>query len=282
MLYSQPGTLDEAVAALVADPGAKFLAGGATLIALLNEGKPRPSRLVSLQDIPELKGIDVEADGRVRIGAMTPHAVVAKEPRLGGGLSLVREAASQIAHPAIRSMATIGGSLAVADPSADYPSALLGAGADIEIAGPSGRRTCAIDDFFRGSLKSVLAPGDVLVAVRLPPSSPGEASKFLKYSRVDGDFATVTVAVRLRWEKSVCAAIRICIGSCGPTPIRVIAAEQKLVGGTLDDSALNEAGKAYAEAANPRSDLKGSGDYRRMLIPGLLMRAVKAALRGVA
>lgn len=282
MLYSQPATLDQAVASLVADPGAKCLAGGATLVALLNEGKPRPSRLVSLQEIPELKGISVESDGRIRIGAMTPHATVAKDARLSGGLALVREAAAQIAHPAIRNMATIGGSLAVADPSADYPCVLLSAGADIDIAGANGKRSCGIDDFFQGYFKSALRPGEVLAAVQLPQPLLGETSKFLKYSRVDGDFATVTVAVRLRVENGACASIRIAVGSCAPTPFRVPAAEQKLLGVALDDAALSEAGKAYAEAADPKDDMKGSAEFRRMLIPGLLARAVNAAGGGAA
>ncbi len=277
MRYSQPETLDDAVAALSADGGAKCLAGGATLIAQFNEGMGRPTHLVSLQDIAELKGIMAEADDRIRIGAMTPHASVAKDVRLAGGLALVREAAAQIAHPAIRNMATIGGSLAQADPHADYPCALLGAGAEIEIAGQGGRRFCAVDDFFRGYQESVLTPGDVLVAVRLPASGPGESSTYLKYSRVDGDYATVSVAVRLRMEQGACAAIRIAIGSCAPTPIRVAEAEGTLVGTTLDDTSLKETGKAYAAAADPVSDVKGSDEFRRMLIPGLLSRAVKAA-----
>lgn len=282
MLYSQPETLDEAVAALVADPGAKCLAGGAILVAQLNEGAPRPTRIVSLQDIAELKGITVEPDGRVRIGAMTSHSAVAKDARLQGGLALVGEAASQIAHPAIRNMATIGGSLAQGDPNSDYPCALVGTGAEIEIAGPSGRRTCAIDDFFRGYLKTVLSSGELVVAVRLPAAAPDEAGKYLKYSRVDGDYATVSVAVRLRWEKGACAAIRIAVGSCAPTPIRVPAAEETLIGTALDAAKLESVAKAYTEAADPVDDFKGSGEYRRMLIPGLLVRAVKAAHGGVA
>jgi carbon-monoxide dehydrogenase medium subunit len=277
MQYSQPAKLDDAVAALAADAGAKCLAGGATLVAQLNWSSSRPTHLVSLQDIAELKGMTPERDGQFRIGAMASHATVAKDMRLTGGLALVREAASQIAHPAIRNMATIGGSLAEADPNSDYPCALLGAGAEIEIAGPKGRRICSIDEFFRGDGESALVPGDVIVAIKLPACMPGEGSKYLKYSRVDGDYATVSVAVRLRWENGACAAIRISLGSCAPTPFRVSVAEKSLEGTVLDDAALNEVGEAYRNAADPVSDFKGSGEFRRLLIPGLLSRAVKAA-----
>ena len=113
MLYSRPASLDAALAVLGADAGARCLAGGATLVAGMNAGLPKPSQVVSLQDIPGLRGMIVEADGAVRIAAMTVHAAVAAESRLAGGLAVVREAALQIAHPAIRNMGTLGGSLAM-------------------------------------------------------------------------------------------------------------------------------------------------------------------------
>src|ERR1700674_2253676 len=251
MLYSQPATLEQALAVLGSNGGAKCLAGGASIVAGMNSGLPYPAQIISLQDIPELRGITVDSNGVVRIAAMPPHAGVAIEPRLAGGLAVVRQAASQIAHPAIRNMGTLGGSLADADPNADYPCALSAAGAEAELAGPGGRRVCSIDTFFLGRFKAALGADDIIVAVRLPPSTPVETSTYLKFSRVDGDYATVSVALRLNWENGVCTAIRIALGSCGPTPIRVPNAERALVGTTLDAATLRIAAEAYAAAADP-------------------------------
>jgi aerobic carbon-monoxide dehydrogenase medium subunit len=279
VLYSRPATIDEALAVLTSDNGAKCLAGGATLVAKINAGLPRPTQLVSLQSIAELQGVSVDPDGAIRIAAMTPHAVVAADARLAGGLALVREAASQIAHPAIRNMATLGGSLADADPSADYPCALLAAGAEVELAGPRGRRLCSIDSFFLRRYISVLEFDEIIIAVRLPPSESVEASTYLKYSRVDGDYATVSVGIRVGWRNGTCTAIKIALGSCGPTPIRIPAAERALVGTRLDASALRGATEAYAAAAEPPSDFRGTADYRRMIIPGLIERAVRKSIQ---
>ncbi len=278
MRYAEPATLDEAVATLAADGGAKCLAGGATLVAMLNAGLLQPSRIVSLQRIAELYGITVQTNGDVRIAAMTSHAQVEGDARLTGGLAVVRQAASQIAHPPIRNMGTIGGSLAHADPSSDYPCALMAAGAEVEIAGPGGRRACSIDAFFVDYLTTVLAPDELVVGVRIPAPTPGESSTYLKFSRVDGDYATVSVGVRLLWSGDRCAAIRIAVGSCGPVPLRVPDAELALIGTRLDPDSVSVAALAYVEAADPVDDFRGTGDYRRMLIPGLIARAIRNAL----
>jgi carbon-monoxide dehydrogenase medium subunit len=281
MLFSEPNTIDEAITQLAADDGAKCFSGGATLVAMLNAGLVQPTRLVSLANIAELQGIAVTPDGRVRIGAMTSHATVARDRRLVGGLGLVREAAAQIAHPAIRNMGTIGGAVAHADPSSDYPGALMAAGAEVEIACPHGRRTCAIDDLFVDYLTSALEPGEVITGVVVPAPMPGERSAYVKFSRVDGDYATVSVGVRLTWADDACAAIRIAVGSCGPVPIRVPDAERSLVGTRLDDDALRSAAQAYVDATDPIDDLRGTAEYRLMLIPGLIERAVRGALAGL-
>jgi carbon-monoxide dehydrogenase medium subunit len=277
MHYCEPGSIAEAVALLAEDDGAKCLGGGATLIAMLNAGLIEPSRIVSLRRIPELCGIVLKPDGDVLIGAMTTHAAVAAEPKLFDGLALVRDAAAQIAHPPIRNMGTIGGALAHADPSADYPCALVAAGGEVEAEGPRGRRTWPIEAFFVDYLTSALAPDEVVVGVHVPGAMRGEASAYVRFARVDGDYATVSVGVRLRWEAGACAAIRIAVGSCGPTPIRLEAAERQLVGTGLQPAIIANVAQAYVAASDPMDDIRGSADYRRMLIPGLLERAVRRA-----
>jgi carbon-monoxide dehydrogenase medium subunit len=281
MHFHEPTSLDEAVALLAAD-GARCLAGGATLVPLMTAGTVRPARLVSLRRIAGLDAVTVAADGTVSIGAMATHARVAACDLLVGGNAAVREAASQIAHPAIRTMGTMGGVLAFAEPSADYPCAVLAADATVVARGPHGRRTVAADAFFVGAMATALQPGEVVEALALPPARPGEAGAYLKFSRVDGDFATACVAVRLALTDGAVTAVRVAVGGCAPIPYRVPEAEGALVGSPPDAAAVARLGAAYAEAADPPDDFRGSADFRRMILPGLIGRAVARAAAKLA
>ena len=276
MHFHEPTSLDEAVA-LLASEGARCLAGGASLVPLMTAGTVRPERLVSLRRITGLDAVTVAADGTVSIGAMATHARVAACDLLTGGNAAVREAAGQIAHPAIRTMGTMGGVLAFAEPSADYPCAVVAADATMVARGPQGRRTIAADAFFLGAMATVLQPGEVVEALALPPARPGEAGAYLKFSRVDGDFATACVAVRLALADGAVTAVRVAVGGCAPVPYRVPEAEMALVGTPLDDAALALLGAAYAAAANPPDDFRGSAEFRRMILPGLIARALASA-----
>lgn len=276
MHFHEPTSLDEAVALLAAE-GARCLAGGASLVPQMKAGAVRPQRLVSLRRIAGLDAIAVAADGTVSIGAMATHARVAACDLLTGGKAAVREAAAQIAHPAIRTMGTMGGVLAFAEPSADYPCAVMAADASVVVRGPQGRRVVPVDAFFVGAMATVLHPDEVVEALTLPPARPGEASAYVKFSRVDGDFATACVAVRLAVTDGAVTGLRVAVGGCAPVPLRVTAAEAALVGSPLDPAAVARLGAAYAEAANPPSDFRGSADFRRMILPGLIARAVARA-----
>jgi CO/xanthine dehydrogenase FAD-binding subunit len=141
--YVEPLTVGEVVAALTENNGARCLAGGQTLVAMMNAGLIEPPLVVGLRRVAELKGIEFDATGSVVIGAMMTHAALARETRLSGAHAVLREAAATIAHPAIRNMGTLGGALSHADPNADHPPAVLAAGAEIEVVGPGGRRTIA-------------------------------------------------------------------------------------------------------------------------------------------
>jgi carbon-monoxide dehydrogenase medium subunit len=243
----------------------------------MKAGAVRPQRLVSLRRVSGLDAITVAADGAVSIGAMATHARVAACDLLVAGNAAVREAAGQIAHPAIRTMGTMGGVLAFAESSADYPCAVLAADASVVARGPQGRRTIPADAFFVGAMATVLQPGEVVEALSLPPARPGEAGAYLKFSRVDGDFATACVAVRLALADGAITAVRVAVGGCAPVPFRVPAAEAALVGSAPDAAAVGALGAAYAEAADPPSDFRGSADFRRMILPGLIARAVARA-----
>src|SRR5690606_1954726 len=155
----EPTTIEEAVRHLAADPENRCLAGGATLVAMMNAQLVAPAGLVSLAKVDGLRGIARNGDGSVSIGAMTLHQTIADSELFVGGHALVRDAAKVIGHPAIRNMGTMGGSIGHADAAADYPAALVAAGAEIELAGVSGRRTVPADSFFVDYLQTAVEPG---------------------------------------------------------------------------------------------------------------------------
>jgi carbon-monoxide dehydrogenase medium subunit len=263
--YHRPATVEEAVAALAAIEGARCLAGGATLVAMMNARLAEPPALVSLAGIAELSGIAPEAGGGLRIGAMTRHRDTAADARLSGTLAVLRNAARQIANPPVRNMGTIGGSIAFADPAADYPPALVATAAEIEIAGPSGRRRLPAEDFFRGWYETALAPGELVVAVHLPPARPG-AGIYRKFARVAGDFAIASVALAAARE----GGVRVAVGGCGPKPIHLAEADALLARGLGDPEAARAAGERLAAAADPVDDTRATAAYRRLLVPRLV------------
>ena len=280
MEFHDPATVGEAVALLAADEEARCLAGGATLVAMMNADLVMPSALVSLRRVAGLAGIAPRPDGSLRIGAMTSHHAVATARDLSGAHALLRQTARVIGHPAIRNMGTIGGSIGHGDPAADYPGALVALDAAVEITGPDGARTVAAEDFFVDYLEVALAPGELITAVTLPPSPAGVSGGYEKFARVEGDFATVSVAAVVAMDGDRCAAVRVAVGSCGPRPVRVAAAEDRLKGSTLDRAAIEDAAAMIAAACDPVDDVRGSGEYRLMLIPPLLGRAVAKARAG--
>jgi aerobic carbon-monoxide dehydrogenase medium subunit len=276
-----PASIAEAVALLAADGDGRCLAGGATLVAMMNARLVTPSRLVSLAGIDELRGIAAAAEGGLRIGAMTRHGETAGDARLAGSAAVIRSAAGQIANPVIRNMGTIGGSIAFADPAADYPPALVAAAAEIEIAGRQGRRRIKAEDFFVDWYQTALEPDEIVTAVLVPPAPKNSYGQYHKLARVSGDFAIASVALCLAVEAGRVSALRVAVGGCGPRPVRSAAAESTLVGARLAALDTTELGAALAEAADPVDDVRASAAYRRLVIPRLLRRAVAEAVAAV-
>jgi len=273
-----PTSLQEAARLLAADPEAKCLAGGATLVAMMNAGLVQPSAIVSLRKIDGMAGIKRHADGSVRIGAMTRHRATATSSDLKAGQAVVKHAASVIANPPVRNMGTMGGSIAFADPGADYPPALVAADAEIELIGGNGSRRIKAADFFTDWYQTTLEPGELVAAIHLPAGDLHSIGHYDKLARVEGDYATASVAVVLTMAGKSCAGIAIAVGACGPKPVRLAEAERKLIGSDLEDTSLAAAGALLAEAADPVDDVRASADYRRLVIPRLVRRAVRAAL----
>ena len=273
MKYIEPASLAEALEILSEDDEARCLAGGATLVAMLNADLVEPSTLIGLRRIDELAGITLTGD-YIRIGAMTTHAQIAGDDRLTGNAAVVRDAARQIAHPAIRNMGTIGGAVCHADPNADFPGALVAANAVLEAAGQSGSRQIPIDDFFQDYLETSLEEDEILCAVLVPVDPADAGGRHLKFSRTHGDYATVSISLVLVMNNGACSYARVAVGSAGPAPVHLAEADAILAGSDLSAETVEQAGRKLMEAADPVDDVRGSAEYRRMIIPGLLQRAV--------
>lgn len=277
--YHEPEALDAAVRLLAEIEGARCIAGGQTLVAMLNAGLVEPAALVSLARIPELGAISRAGDGSLRIGAMATHEAIAESPLVARESPLIAGAAGAIAHPPIRSFGTIGGAVAHGDPNADYPAALVAADARVEIAGANGRRAVPAAEFFQDYLTTAVEPGEIVTAVLVPPPPAGVRGRFLKFTRVDGDYATVSVAALLGCEAGACKHIAVALGAVAPRPVRDRDAEKALIGRPPTDQAIAVLGETLAAACDPVDDVRGSAAYRRALVPIMVGRAIKSLMQ---
>ena len=277
MEFYRPETIEEAVALLARHEGARCIAGGATLVAMMNAGLAEPAALVSLKRVRGLKGIERHEDGSLRIGAMTRHAETARSPLFREGQRVVPEAARRIANPPVRNMGTMGGSVCFADPAADYLPALMAADAVIEAVSPRGHRTIKIDGFITDWYTTALAPDEIVTAITLPPAPAGSIGVYEKLDRVTGDFAIVSVALIVEFVRGECRNVRIAVGGCGPAPIRRREAEQALESSRLEPAALTEAGRLLVAASDPVDDVRATAEYRRLVLPRMVAKAFARA-----
>ncbi len=278
MEFVRPDSIEAAVAALQAE-GAACLAGGATLVAMMNADLVAPERLVSLRDVAALREASRRPDGTVVIGAMRRHRETAEETDLRDGQRVLREAAAQIANPPVRNMGTIGGSCAFADPAADYPPALVAADARFALAGAEGRRTVPAGDFFRDWYETALEPGELIESVILPPAPAGTVGSYTKLARVAGDFAIASVALALGMDGGACTHLAVAVGACGPVPARRRDIEAELLGGPLGNAEIGRLTDALAEAFDPVDDVRASAGYRRRVAPRMVRQAIGEAMQ---
>jgi len=274
--YVAPRTLDEALEALATSDGeAKVLAGGQSLIPLLNFRLARPSLLVDLNRIPDLAYI-AERGGGLAIGAMTRDAAVEREQRVALRAPLLDEAIRWVGHAAIRARGTVGGNLAHADPAAELPAVAVCLNAELTIAGPNGRRKVAAEDFFKGYLTTALEPEDILVEAWVPAVAPSTGQAWLEFARRHGDFALAGVAVSLTLDREDVQDARIVLTGVGGKPFRAREAETLLVGGPLDER-VSAAADAVRSAIDPDADIHATKEYRTHLAGVLTERAIRIA-----
>ncbi len=271
--YARPTTAAEAVGLLAATPGeVKLLAGGQSLVPLLNMRLVRPAVLVDLNGARELERIDAAPHGGLVLGALVRHADLATAPLVRERAPLLAEAARHVGHTAIRNRGTLGGSLAHADPAAELPAALLALDATLGLLGPRGMRRVAVADFFRGLLTTALAADELLAEVAVPAAPRGWG--FAEIARRPGDFALAGVAVSLDAR----GPARVVGFGVADRPLRLRAAQALASAAPRDETMPARAGAAAAADCDPATDVHASAEYRRHLATVLAEDALRQAV----
>jgi carbon-monoxide dehydrogenase medium subunit len=276
--YHRARSLADVHRLLAANPGAKLLAGGHSLIPLMKLRLAAPPAVVDIGRIPELRGVSRSGDA-IRIGALTTHSEVAASADVQKAAPALAEAAGLIGDPAVRARGTVGGNIAHADPASDLPTVLVALDARIVIVGPTGERTIAADGFFTGIMTTTLADDEVVTAVLVPIAARGQGSAYVKFSHPASRYAVIGVAASVTVAANQCSAARVAIGGLVPSARRATTVETALVGKALDTAAMT------AAAGQVRSDLGGdvtgdifaSASYRAAVAPVYVKRAIAAA-----
>lgn len=277
--YVAARTIDEAVGQLSKHgDGAKIIAGGQSLTPMLNFRLVHPEVLVDINHIPGLDQI-IPQNGGFRIGALTRHRAIESSTAIAEKLPVMRAAAGQVGHLAIRNRGTFGGSLVHADPAAEWPVVVLALDGTITTKTAKGGRTIKARDFFVSYLQSAVEDGEIVTEVTLPGLPPGTGWGFEELCRRPGDFAVAAVCALVTLDGGKMKDARISMGGVGATALRAPEAEAVLKGQTISDDLLKRAGEKAAEAADPSSDVHASADFRRHLVGVLTKRAVKAAVQ---
>jgi carbon-monoxide dehydrogenase medium subunit len=276
--YFRARSVADAHQLLAAHPGAKLLAGGHSLVPLLKLRLAAPSALVDIGRIPELRGISRQGD-HIRIGALTTHAELAASADLRDAAPALADGAAMVGDPAVRNRGTIGGNIAHADPASDLPTVLVALDARMVAAGPGGERTIPADQFFTGIMTTALSEDEILVAVHVPASAPGQGSAYEKFSHPASRYAVVGVAAWVTVTNGTCSSARIALGGLLPNARRASAAERALIGKALTDEAIAAAGDQVAAdlGGDVAGDIYASAEYRAAMAPVFTKRALANA-----
>lgn len=275
--YHDPSAIEGALD-LLSEHGedAKVLAGGQSLVPLLNFRLASPDHLIDLGRIPTLAYVR-RRDGVLRIGAMTRQATLEHSPLVAEHWPLLTGALGFVAHAQIRNRGTVGGSVAHADPAAELPVAFTVLEAVFHLRSRNGTRSVDERDFFLTHLTTAMEPEELLVEIEVPSVPPGTGWAFAEYARRHGDFALGGAAALITLEAGVCRRARLGLLAAADTPLRVEAAERVLEGSQLSEESIAEAARAAVAEINPTGDIHGSTEYRKKLIEGMVRRAIDQA-----
>ncbi len=284
--YVRPSTVDEATSFLREHgDDALVVAGGTAAVVMMSLGVLRPSYVVDVGSIAELRGSRSDAGG-LRLGALTTVRSIERDPALAGGYGLLSEAASQVANVRVRNRATVGGSVCYGEPQTDLPPALIAMGASASVAASTGAasgstRTVPLDGFFVGPYETVLEPGELLAEITVPQPEPGTVgchTKFTIGSPENKPVANASVLLRLD-EAGRCVEARIVLGAVGPVPVVAGDAAALLAGEVPSEKLIAEVAARAADATDPQDDLRGPVWYKRRIARVLVERALSCALR---
>lgn len=274
--YTRASSVEQAIDLLREHaPSAQILAGGQSLMAMMNLRLAQPGILIDIGGIQALKSIAVQ--GKVlRIGALVTHHAVMQSDLVAKHVPLLAQAVPHVAHLAIRNVGTIGGSLALADPAAEYPAVALALKATIVAQGPKGERRIAINDYFQGLYQTALQSDELLVAIEFPLAESGQVFHFDELSRRRGDYAMVGLACALRMQGQQVQEVRLAYLAVGDGPVLAKAAMDRLQGQTLDAASIQAAQQALATDLHPNGDLQADAATKVHLARVLLGRALQA------
>jgi len=265
----QADSLDEVFSLLerYGDDDVHLIAGGTSLILLMNLGLVEPSHVVSLRRLTDLRGIVAGSDGGVEVRALATHRDLELSPELSRYCPALPATFGHVATVRIRNQGTVGGNLAHADPAQDPPPMLMALNAEVTLSSRNGQRRMPLDEFFVGYLTTVMLPGEVLTAVHLPPLPSGTRAAYTKFlPRTHDDYATVSVAATMRLDgDDRCEEVRVALGGVAATPLRARNVEDALRGETPTDARLAEAASLVLDIVDPPDDARGSSAYKRRM-----------------
>ena len=257
----------------------KLVAGGTDLLPQMKNGLIKPARVIDLSGVPEVHVLAPD-DGRgFRVGAAVTARQLERDTRIQSMYRSLAESGALVGSIQVRNLATVGGNICNAAPSADMAPPLVALDAEAVIAGPKGRRRVPMASFFTGVRRTVLAPDELLLEFSVPAPGPHSGGSYLRHTpRRELDIAVVGVASQLTLANGVCAKARICLAAVATTPVRATAAERALEGQALTPSLIEQAATLAVEAAKPISDQRGSVEFRRHLVRVLTRRTLTTAL----
>jgi len=255
----------------------RLMAGGTALMLALRQRMATPARIVSLAGIDHLRGIMRQADGGLRIGALTRHSEVAQSPLVQQHSPVLAGLAAHMANPQVRHQGTIGGNLCYADPATDPPGCLLALDARVVLGSVRGERVLPLQDFLVDYYSTALAPDELLVAIELPATPADQRARYVRHLRTAAEhrpLVNATAVVRADGDR--CSAARLVIAASTPVPTRLHEAEACLQGRTVTAAVVAAAADAAAAEIEPLSDLRGSADYRRAMVRVVVQRNLRA------
>jgi carbon-monoxide dehydrogenase medium subunit len=274
-LLDEAENLQHALQLLSQDDEAHLIAGGTSVMLLINLGLMEPTHLVSLRRVTELRGI-TSSNGGLEIKALTTHRQLELAPEINAHCAALQQTFGHVATVRIRNQGTLGGNIAHADPAQDPPPMLIALGASIELTSAGGARSLLLEDFATGYLSSVIQPGEILTSVHIPALPAGTRSTYIKFlPRTHDDYATVSVAATLRMNGDTCQDVRLALGSVAPVPLRAKPVEDALRGQRLSDGVIADASALVTDLVDPPDDARGSATYKRRMARVWTERALR-------